>query len=83
MLCWHCQQEQQQVPELSSSLWGLLHTVPQPLLVLTWSFEQEPPQWGPAAQEAPCALQVAVCVWAPHLGQAWALPHQEQRQLPA
>lgn len=40
-------------------------------------------QWGPAAQEAPCALQVAVCVWAPHLGQAWALPHQEQRQLPA
>lgn len=83
MLCWHCRQEQQQVPELSSSLWGLLHTVPQPLLVLTWSFEQEPPQWGPAAQEAPCALQVAVCVWAPHLGRAWALPHQEQRQLPA
>jgi hypothetical protein len=44
VLCWHCQQEQQQAPELSSSPWGLLHTVPQPPLVLIWSFEQEPPQ---------------------------------------
>lgn len=82
MLYWHLPQEWQQVLGLSSSLWGLLHTVPRPPLVPIWSFEQEQPQWGPAAREAPCAPQVAACVWAPRLGH-WALPLREQRQLPA
>ena len=41
-------------------------------------------QPAPAAPEAPYALQVAACVWAPHRWvRAWGLPLQEQRQLPA